>query len=472
MTAVPQTSTVPALATARTFPGGFVWGAATASYQIEGATTEDGRGPSIWDTLCERPGAILDGSDGTVACDHYHRWESDLDLLKDLGLTAYRFSISWSRVLPTGRGEINAPGLAFYDRLVDGLHERGIEPFATLYHWDLPQGLEDLGGWRNRDTAFRFAEYAALTQHRLGDRVKHWTTLNEPWCSAFLGHASGEHAPGMTDPVAAVTASHHLLLGHGLAAQALRGGRRPAEVGITINLYDVTPASDDPADVDAARRLDGMQNRWFLDPVFTGSYPSDVVADLASVTDMGFVHDGDLETISTKLDHLGINYYSSFATKALAEPAPVPEGGRPTPWVGLEDVAFADRGLPKTHMGWDVDPDGLRKTLVRVARDYVVPPIYITENGAAYVDEVVDGAVDDPERVAYVDAHLRSVLDAVEEGVDVRGYFVWSLLDNFEWAWGYTRRFGVVRVDYDTQLRTPKSSAHAYAAIARDNGWA
>jgi beta-glucosidase len=471
VTAVPETRATTTGAASRSFPDGFVWGAATAAFQIEGATAEDGRSPSIWDTLCERPGAVLDASDGSVACDHYHRWESDLDLLKDLGLTAYRFSISWPRVLPTGRGEVNAPGLAFYDRLVDGLHERGIEPFATLYHWDLPQALEDLGGWRNRDTAFRFAEYAAVTQHRLGDRVKHWTTLNEPWCSAFLGHASGEHAPGMTDPAASVLASHHLLLGHGLATQALHGGRRPAQVGITINLYDVVPATDEPADVDAARRLDGIQNRWFLDPLFAGSYPADVVADLAPVTDMSFVQDGDLETISSKLDHMGINYYSSFAAQALDAPAPVPAGGRPTPWVGLEDVGLADRGLPKTHMGWDVDPDGLRKTLVRVARDYVVPPIYITENGAAYVDEVVDGEVDDPERVAYVDAHLRAVLDAVEEGVDVRGYFVWSLLDNFEWAWGYTRRFGVVRVDYDTQQRTPKSSAHAYAAIARDNGW-
>jgi beta-glucosidase len=259
VTALSTAHTTPS--TARTFPQGFVWGAATAAFQIEGATDADGRLPSIWDTLCERPGAILDGSDGSVACDHYHRYESDLDLLAGLGLSAYRFSIAWPRVIPTGRGEANPAGIAFYDRLVDGLLERGIEPFATLYHWDLPQALEDLGGWRNRDTALRFAEYAAIAQHRLGDRVKHWTTLNEPWCSAFLGHASGEHAPGITEPADAVVAAHHLLLGHGLAAQALRGGRRPAQVGITINLYDVAPASDDPADVDAARRLDGQQNR-------------------------------------------------------------------------------------------------------------------------------------------------------------------------------------------------------------------
>ncbi|MBI1378454.1 MAG: beta-glucosidase [Frankiales bacterium] len=458
--------------TPRRFPDGFVWGAATAAFQIEGATTEDGRGRSIWDTLCARPGAILDGSDGSVACDHYHRWESDLDLLRDLGLSAYRFSIAWPRVIPAGRGEVNAAGLAFYDRLVDGLLERGIEPFVTLYHWDLPQELEDLGGWRNRDTALRFAEYAAITQHRLGDRVRSWTTLNEPWCSSFLGYASGEHAPGATDPVAAITASHHLLLAHGLAAQALRGGRRPAQVGITLNLYDVTAASDSEADVEAARRLDGMQNRWFLDPVLRGTYPADVVADLARFTDLSFVHDGDLETISTKLDHLGVNYYSSFVAQGLPEPVPPAEGERPTPWVGLEDVGLLDRGLPRTHMGWDVDPAGLTHVLERIAREYDAPPIYITENGAAYEDEVVDGAVDDQQRWGYIDAHLRAALDAVDAGVDLRGYFVWSLLDNFEWAWGYTRRFGVVRVDYDTQERIVKSSARAYSGVVRDNGWA
>ncbi len=357
--AAPSTST--------RFPDGFVWGAATASFQIEGASTEDGRGPSIWDTLCAKPGAILDASDGSVACDHYHRWESDLDLLAELGLSAYRFSIAWPRVMPTGRGAINEKGLAFYDRLVDGLLARGIQPYATLYHWDLPQALEDDGGWRARDTAYRFADYAAITQFRLGDRVRHWATLNEPWCSAFLGHASGEHAPGRTEPAEAVLASHHLLLGHGLAAQALHGGRRPAEVGIVINLYDVTPASDAPADLEAARRFDGQQNRWYLDPVLRGSYPEDVVADHARFTDMSFVKDGDLETISTRLDWLGINYYSSFVVRGLDAPAePVP-GARPTPWLGTEDIEIVETGLPKTHMGWDVVPEGLTNTLVRVA---------------------------------------------------------------------------------------------------------
>lgn len=462
--AAPSTST--------RFPDGFVWGAATAAFQIEGASTEDGRGPSIWDTLCARPGAILDGSDGSVACDHYHRWESDLDLLAELGLTAYRFSIAWPRVMPTGRGAINEKGLAFYDRLVDGLLARGIEPYATLYHWDLPQALEDDGGWRSRDTAYRFADYAAITQFRLGDRVRHWATLNEPWCSASLGHASGEHAPGRTDPAESVVASHHLLLGHGLATQALHGGRRPAQVGIVVNLYDVTPDSDAPADLDAARRLDGLQNRWYLDPVLRGSYPEDVVADIARFTDMSFVQDGDLETISTRLDWLGINYYSSFRVRGLPEPAaPVP-GARPTPWIGTEDIEVVATGAPLTHMGWEVVPEGLTNTLVRVATDYDAPPIFITENGAAYDDAVVDGEVHDADRTAYVEAHLKACLDAVNRGVDLRGYFIWSLMDNFEWAWGYTRRFGVVRVDYDTQERTVKDSARAYAAIARDNGWA
>ncbi|MGD9956671.1 MAG: GH1 family beta-glucosidase [Candidatus Nanopelagicales bacterium] len=452
----------------RQFPEGFVWGAATASFQIEGASTEDGRGASIWDTLCAKPGAILDGSDGTVACDHYHRWESDLDLLQSLGLAAYRFSIAWPRIQPAGSA-LEDRGLAWYDRLVDGMLARGIEPYATLYHWDLPQWLEDKGGWRNRDTAYRFAEYAAVVQHRLGDRVKKWATLNEPWCSAFLGHASGEHAPGRTDPAEAVLASHHLLLGHGLAAQALHGGRRPAEVGIVINLYDVAPASDAPADVEAARRLDGQQNRWYLDPVLKGSYPEDVVADHARFTDMSFVQDGDLETISSRLDWLGINYYSSFVVRGLDAPAePVP-GARPTPWIGTEDIEVVPNDAPKTHMGWDVVPEGLTKTINRVHTEYGPIPLYITENGSAWEDEVVDGEVHDVPRVEYLDAHLGACLDAIEAGSDLRGYFAWSLLDNFEWAWGYARRFGIVRVDYDTQERTPKDSAKRYAEIAATN---
>jgi beta-glucosidase len=465
-------TSAPAPARTRHFPDGFVWGAATAAFQIEGATTADGRGTSIWDTLCTRPGAILDGSDGSRACDHYHRWESDLDLLADLGLTAYRFSLAWPRIVPEGKGAPNEKGLAFYDRLVDGMLERGITPYATLYHWDLPQALEDKGGWRNRDTALRFAEYAAVAHHRLGDRVKSWATLNEPWCSAFLGHASGEHAPGRTEPAEAVAASHHLLLGHGLAAQAIRGGRRPAQLGIVVNLYDVTPASQSPIDLDAARRIDGQQNRWFLDPLLRGCYPADIVEDFSTCTDMAFVQDGDLETISTRLDWLGVNYYSSFTVRGLDAPKPAVKGARPTPWIGTEDVEQVANGLPRTHMGWDVVPSGLTRVLQRVSGDYDAPPIYVTENGAAFEDVVVDGEVDDVERATYVDAHLAACLDAVESGVDLRGYFVWSLLDNFEWAWGYERRFGVVRVDYETQKRTIKRSARAYAAIAAENGWA
>ena len=454
----------------RQFPEGFVWGAATASFQIEGASTEDGRGPSIWDTLCARPGAILDGSDGTVACDHYHRWESDLDLLRDLGLSAYRFSIAWPRIKPNGNGAIEDRGLAFYDRLVDGMLARGIEPNATLYHWDLPQALEDKGGWTNRDTAYRFAEYAAVVQHRLGDRVKKWATLNEPWCSAFLGYASGEHAPGLTDPAKAVSAVHHLLLGHGLAAQALHGGRRPAEVGIVPNLYRVRPASDSPADLDAARRIDGQQNRWYLDAIFKGEYPADIVEDYARFTDLAFVHDGDLETIATRIDWMGVNYYSSFVVKGLDAPAARVEGQRPTPWIGTEDIAVVPNGEPVTHMGWDIEPSGLTDTLVRLTEDYPSVPVYITENGSAWEDVVVDGEVHDAERTAYLEAHVAAMHDAIAQGVDLRGYYAWSLLDNFEWAWGYERRFGLVRVDYDTQERTIKDSGRRYAEIVANNG--
>ncbi|MCA0330996.1 MAG: beta-glucosidase [Actinobacteria bacterium] len=458
--------------TGRRFPQGFVWGAATAAFQIEGASTEDGRGRSIWDTLCERPGAILDGSDGTVACDHYHRWPADLDLLRSLGLSAYRFSISWPRIKPQGNGVIEERGLEFYDRLVDGMLERGIEPYATLYHWDLPQALEDKGGWTNRDTAYRFAEYAAVVQHRLGDRVRKWATMNEPWCSAFLGYASGEHAPGITDPVAAVTASHHLLLAHGLAAEVLHGGRRPAEVGIVPNLYRVTPQTGTERDVEAARRMDGMQNRWFLDPVLKGEYPADVVADLAHITDLSFVKDGDLGTISARLDWLGVNYYSSWIVRGLDAPRVPGPGERPTPWVGTDDVEIVPNGEQTTHMGWDIEPSGLTDTLVRLSQDYQPLPIYITENGSAWDDVLEDGAVHDHPRIDYLEQHVAAIHDAIDRGVDVRGYFAWSLLDNFEWAFGYTRRFGLVHVDYGTQERVVKASGRHYAAIAAENGLA
>jgi beta-glucosidase len=457
---------------ADSFPPGFRWGVATAAYQIEGAATADGRGPSIWDTFAIVPGHIADGSDGLVACDHYHRWPEDLDLLQWLGVGTYRFSLSWPRILPGGGTRVETRGLDFYDRIVDGLLARGIDPVVTLYHWDLPQPLEDVGGWAERDTAWRFADLALAAHARLGDRVSSWITLNEPWCSAFLGYASGVHAPGRRDPAAALRATHHLLLGHGLAVAALREAGSVAEVGITLNLYPVHAASQEPADVDAARRLDGMQNRIFLDPVLRGSYPEDVLDDLSAI---GFNHDhvkaGDLDIIGAPIDVLGVNYYTSFRVRS-PDPDEVPHPHRRgSPWVGCDDVEFVSQHLPLTHMDWEVDPDGLRQMLVRLNSDYDCPPVVITENGAAYRD-LPDrtGEVADPERIAYVESHLRSALAAISEGVPLRGYFLWSLLDNLEWAWGYSRRFGVIHVDFATQQRTPKSSAYRYREIVAANG--
>jgi beta-glucosidase len=388
--------------------------------------------------------------------------------MAELGLSAYRFSVSWPRVQPTGRGPADPRGLDFYSRLVDGLLERGIEPWLTLYHWDLPQALEDAGGWPVRDTAGWFADYAALVHGALGDRVRVWTTLNEPWCSAFLGYGSGEHAPGRQDPAAAVRAGHHLLLGHGLAAQVLRAVG--AEVALSLNLYPVQPAG--PDDADAARRIDGLQNRFFLDPLLRGAYPADVVADLAPVTDLGFVEPGDLAIIGQPLDALGVNYYSRHVVKAgSGEPRPGPAGRLlPTPHSGADDIGFADAGTQRTAMGWEIHAAGLTEVLTRVATEYAAPPLYVTENGAAFADTVTaDGRVHDRERTAYLAAHLCACRDAVAAGVDLRGYFVWSLLDNFEWAWGYDMRFGVVHVDFATQQRRLKDSALWYAESARHN---
>ncbi len=453
-------------------PPDFVLGVATAAAQIEGAADE--RGPSIWDTFARRPGAVTDGDTLDVACDHYRRWRDDLDLMGWLGVDAYRFSIAWPRWQPGGSGPADRRGVAFYDALVDGLLERGIQPWATLYHWDLPQPLEDAGGWRVRDTAARFAEYAASVHEVLGDRLAGVSTLNEPWCSAFLGYAAGVHAPGDTDGAAAVRAAHHLLLGHGLAVQALRAAATPARIGIALNVYPIEAATQDPADVDAARRIDGLANRIFLDPLLRGRYPDDVVADLAPVTDFAHVRDGDLELIGARLDWLGENYYSPCVVAAretaggrgsAGDHAP---GGRTapgSPWVGATDVVFTDRGRPRTHMGWEVEPDGLRQVLTRLQREYDAPPLYVTENGAAYEDALVGGAVADDDRTAYVAAHLAVAAAARRDGVDVRGYFLWSLLDNFEWGWGYSRRFGVVHVDFDSQARTPKASAHWYRQL-------
>jgi beta-glucosidase len=454
------------------FPTGFRWGAATAAYQIEGAVAEGGRTPSIWDTFSHTPGKVVGGDTGDVACDHYHRMASDVGLMSRIGLQAYRFSVSWSRLQPHGRGALNPAGLDFYKRLLDELGARGIDPWLTLYHWDLPQDLEDAGGWPERETAYRFAEYAGLVHEALGDRVDHWTTMNEPWCSAFLGYGEGNHAPGRTNRNDALAAAHHLMLGHGLAIQAMRARQRAgAELGVTLNLYAVSPATGSHGDAQAARRIDGLMNRWFLDPILRGAYPEDVVADLRTVDDLAFVADGDAATIAAPLDFLGVNYYTRHV---VAEPSTGEwSAEQPSSWPGSEGVRFADRGLPVTEMNWEIDPDGLVEVLTRVHREYTDLPLYVTENGAACDDQIgVDGTVADPDRIAFVDAHLRACHRAVTAGVPLRGYFAWSLMDNFEWGWGYGKRFGMVYVDYPTQRRITKSSATWYSDVIARNGLA
>ncbi|WP_019631335.1 GH1 family beta-glucosidase [Actinomadura atramentaria] len=458
--------------TSVSFPAGFRFGAATAAYQIEGAAAEDGRGPSIWDDFCRVPGKVLNGDTGDVAVDHYHRYREDVALMRDLGLHAYRFSVSWPRVQPTGSGKPNAAGLDFYRRLADELLAAGIEPWPTLYHWDLPSPLEDAGGWPERDTALRFAEYAAAVHDALGDRVRHWTTVNEPWCAAFLGYASGEHAPGRREPAAALDAAHHLMLGHGLAVAAMREARPDNRFGAAVNLYAVSAATPDPADLDAARRIDGMQNRFFLDPLLRGRYPDDVLDDLAG---FGFDPDAeDMAVIAQPLDQLGINYYTRHTVSGLpgaATQAASSPFSAHSPWVGSADVRFVPAGRPVTDMGWEIDEVGLREVLTRVHRDYPGVPLYITENGAGYDEDAgPDGTVHDTGRVRYIEAHLRACRDAIGDGVPLAGYFVWSLLDNFEWAWGYSKRFGLVRVDYATQRRTPKDSARWYAGVIGRGG--
>jgi beta-glucosidase len=451
------------------FPQGFTWGAATASYQIEGAVAEDGRTPSIWDTFSRVPGATLDGDTGDQACDHYHRMPADVALMSELGLGSYRFSIAWPRVRPDG-GAVNPIGLAFYDRLVDELLARDIRPWVTLYHWDLPQTLEDAGGWTNRDTAHRFVDYALACHDALGDRVPTWTTLNEPWCSAFLGYTGGQHAPGLQEGAAGLRAAHHLLLAHGIAVQELRA-RGAEQLGITLNLTVADPFDpDDRHDRDAARRIDALHNRVFLDPLFRGEYPADLLADTERLGWTDVVRAGDLGVISTPIDVLGVNYYNGFAVSGNPGHESIQPAGAPrpatTPYVGALDVTFPSRGLPVTDMGWEVQPEGLHRLLCRLDADYDVPPIHITENGAAYVDTPdADGVIDDQDRIAFLDSHLREVHRAIADGVDVRGYFQWSLLDNFEWALGYAKRFGLVYVDYATQTRTPKASARWYAEV-------
>ena len=461
------------------FPPGFVWGTATASYQIEGAAREDGRTPSIWDTYSHTPGRVVGGDTGDVADDHYHRYREDVAIMRELGVGSYRFSVAWPRITPQvterGLGPVNEAGLAFYDRLVDELLGAGIAPAATLYHWDLPQALEDAGGWTNRATAERFAEYAEVVAARLGDRIGTFITLNEPWCSAYLGYASGVHAPGRTEPASALAAVHHLNLAHGLATAAVRRAAPLAQVALTLNLAWVRPASDLPADADAVRRIDGLQNRVFLDPTMRGEYPADVLADTASVTDWAFVRDGDLELIAQPIDALGLNYYSPTVVRAYAGSGPRLEAdghgdGAASAWPACEDVEFPPQPGPKTDMGWSIDARGMTELLLRLARDYPGLDLYVTENGAAYPDVLTeDGAVHDDDRIAYLHAHLSAVADAVEAGAPVRGYFLWSLLDNFEWSYGYSKRFGLVHVDYETQRRTVKDSGRWYAEVVRRN---
>jgi beta-glucosidase len=448
------------------FPQGFVWGVSTASYQIEGAVDTDGRGTSIWDTFSHTPGRVHNGDTGDIACDHYHRLDEDLDLVAALGAASYRFSIAWPRIQPDGRGPVHQAGLDFYRRLVDGLRARGVTATATLYHWDLPQALEDAGGWTVRDTAERFAEYTAIVAEALGDGVERWITLNEPWCSAWHGYGNGLHAPGRADSGAAAAANHHLLLGHGRAVAALRGAAATA-VGITLNLTPVRAASEDPRDVEAARRLDGYANRLFLDPIFAGRYPQDMLDQYAGAQP-GFsvIQDGDLEAIGAPLDFLGVNYY---APALVADPSNVERarseglvvhGVESEPAVEeLKVVRLGHAGTERTAMGWEIEPGGFTELLRRIDRDYDIPPVYITENGVAFNDYVdPEGRIVDDERIAYLDTHLAAVSEAIEDGVDVRGYFCWSLLDNFEWARGYSKRFGLVWVDYPTGKRIPKKS--------------
>ncbi|UBU11855.1 GH1 family beta-glucosidase [Nonomuraea gerenzanensis] len=426
----------------------FLWGTATAAYQIEGAAGEDGRGASVWDTFSHEPGRTKGGQTGDVACDHYHRWPEDVALMAGLGVNAYRFSIAWPRVLPQGGGQVNAAGLDFYDRLVDALLAAGIQPVPTLFHWDLPQALEERGGWLNRDVAGLFADYAAVAAERLADRVPLWITLNEPFVHMAFGYAMGVHAPGRALMTGALPAAHHQLLGHGLAVRALRAaGAR--QVALTNNCTPVWPASGEEADVRAAQAYDVLHNRLFNDPVLLGRYP-----DLSAYTSApGFVRDGDLETIAAPLDALGVNYYNPTRIAA-----PTGEG------LPFDDAGIT--GYPTTAFGWPVVPDGLRELLTGLKARYgaALPPILITENGCSQQDTpAADGTIDDAARIDFLDRHIHAMRRAMADGVDVRGYFVWSLLDNFEWAEGYDQRFGLVHVDFATQRRTPKRSYHWFA---------
>ncbi|MCJ7735551.1 MAG: GH1 family beta-glucosidase [Anaerolineales bacterium] len=437
------------------FPEDFVWGTATASYQIEGAWNEDGKGESIWDRFSHTPGMIDNADTGDIACDHYHRWKEDLILIKNLGLDAYRFSISWPRILPMGQGKVNQSGLDFYNQLVDALLDLNVEPYVTLYHWDLPQALQDKGGWPDRFIVDAFVNYTEIVSRSLGDRVKNWITLNEPWVSAFIGYHEGRHAPGITNLDQAVLASHHLLVSHGRAVPIIRNNSSECSVGITLNLTHAEPASPSIFDKQAAVLKDGNINRWFLDPLGGRGYPGDMVENYQQ--EMDFIQPGDMECIMVPTDFLGVNYYTREICRstAVSEKENHPQ------------TLF--RGEKITEMDWEVYPEGLYKVLGRLYFDYDYPAILITENGAAFPDKVVDCQVDDPARLSYFKGHLEMVNKAIQIGVPVKGYFAWSLMDNFEWAHGYSKRFGLIHVDYKTLERIPKSSANWYRQVIADN---
>ncbi len=444
------------------FPEHFYWGVATAAYQIEGAANEGGRGESIWDRFSAIPGNVHNNETGMVADDHYHRFKEDVQLMQQIGVNAYRFSIAWPRILPTGKGKVNASGLDFYDRLVDTLLSANIEPFITLYHWDLPQALQDaVGGWGSRETAYAFADYAEVVSRRLGDRVQHWITLNEPAVAAFMGNETGEMAPGLRNPKLAWQVSHNLLLGHALAVPILRANSEArTEVGITLSMSPIHPASDSAADEESARLLDAKTNRWFLDPVFRGSYPADLLEYLDQQQLMPHMEENDLQLIAAPLDFLGINYYFRIIARRR-------RGGGP---FDIEQVQPAGE---YTEMGWEVYPAGLRELLLRMHNEYRIPRLYVTENGAAFPDVVTaDNLVHDARRVEYLRAHFQEALEAIASGVPLAGYFVWSLMDNFEWAHGYSKRFGLLYVDYPTQRRILKDSGRWYRDFIASNGTA
>ena len=447
------------------FPDGFLWGAATAAYQIEGAPDEDGKGPSIWDTFSHTPGKVFHGETGDVACDSYYRYPEDIAMLQRLGVGAYRFSLSWPRIQPDGRGAVNPKGIDYYNRLIDGLLEKGITPVITLYHWDLPQPLQDKGGWATRDITEIFADYAGRAGEAFGDRVHRWITVNEPWVVAHVGYRDGRHAPGIKDPKQAVAANHHLLLAHGRAVTALRASSpSPAQVGITLNLAVVRPVS--PAAADLAAELDARHNGAYLGPLLRGAYPERLTSEFSPARVPGLVHDGDFDLITAPIDFLGVNFYAP----SYVGIRPDGEPRRGEQLIGPDQVLVQPEGMPVTAMNWLVDSSAIYELMTRVRDETNGLPLYITENGSAWYDYVTqDGTVEDYERLQYLRDHLTALHEAIEHGVNLRGYFAWSLLDNFEWAEGYAKRFGLVFVDFGTQKRVIKRSGEFYAAVARTN---